>query len=507
MRNYFMIKIISRKSDLAIIQAELVGKAISNSYPELNIDYIYKDTKGDIDLSTPLSKLPEIGVFTTDLRESLINNDADLAVHSWKDLPISLEKGTSVIATLPRADMRDILLIKKNNIDSIKEKKSIKISTSSPRRSYNISSFLNKATPFDINTVCFSDIRGNIPTRLNKFIAGKSDGIVLAKAALDRILENSNKDLAQKITNILQDTLWMVLPLSENPCAPAQGAIAIEVNDKRNDIIDIVKCINHSETFKSVKIERNTLEKYGGGCHQKIGVSNEKTFFGDIFTIKGITDDNIILNTRKITRKNKKGDLWKSISSENIFPSNLEKYNIFTREEVKESINKASHLKNYNILATRGNVLDGISQLDATNTLWTSGIKTWYSLAKKGFWVNGTFDSIGESQDQAIGFLSKNKNWLKLTHEDSSEFFIKEKLSTYKLIKGEIKEDLSKKTHFYWMSGTAFLYAIDKFPDITNKFHSCGPGNTYEIIKKNVTEDHIKIFLSYNDWKNEITNE
>ena len=68
---------------------------------------------------------------------------------------------------------------------------------------------------------------------------------------------------------------------------------------------------------------------------------------------------------------------------------------------------------------------------------------------EKGFWVNGTFDSIGENQDQAIGFLSKNKNWLKLTHEDSSEFFIKEKLSTYKLIKGEIKEDLSKKTHFY----------------------------------------------------------
>ena len=145
--------------------------------------------------------------------------------------------------------------------------------------------------------------------------------------------------------------------------------------------------------------------------------------------------------------------------------------------------------------------------MDSTNTLWTSGVKTWYSLAKKGFWVNGTFDSIGENQDQAIGFLSKNKNWLKLTHEDSNEFFIKEKLSTYKLIKGEINEDLSKKTHFYWMSGSAFLYALEKFPNITNKYHSCGPGNTYEIIKKNVTEGHIKIFLSYNDWKNEITNE
>ena len=101
-----MFKIISRKSDLAIIQAKLVGEAIANFHPELNIEYIHKDTRGDIDLTTPLSKLPEIGVFTSDLRQSLIDNDADLAVHSWKDLPISLEKGTSVVATLPRADMR-----------------------------------------------------------------------------------------------------------------------------------------------------------------------------------------------------------------------------------------------------------------------------------------------------------------------------------------------------------------------------------------------------------------
>jgi len=502
-----MIKIISRKSDLAIIQAKLVGNAISNSRPDLDIEYIYKDTRGDIDLSTPLSKLPEIGVFTTDLRQSLIDNDADIAVHSWKDLPIKLEKGTAVVGTLPRADMRDIILIKKNRINLIKERKSIEISTSSPRRSYNISSFLIKATPFDLNTVSFRDIRGNIPTRLSKFIDGESDGIVLAKAALDRILGNSNKDLAQKITNILQDTLWMVLPLSENPCAPAQGAVAIEVNESRGDVIDLVRNINHSDTFESVQIERDILEKFGGGCHQKIGVSNEKTSFGDILTIRGITDDNIILDTRKINRKNKKETLWKSVNPSNIFPLNLETYNIFTRNEIDKNIEEVSHLKNYNILATRGNVLNRVAQLDSSNNLWSSGVKTWFALASRGFWVNGTFDSIGEDQDPSINFLSKNKKWLKLTHEDSKEFFIKEKLPTYRLIRNKINEDLSKKTHFYWMSGSAFLYALEEFPDISSKYHSCGPGNTYEIIKKNVTEDHIKIFLSYNDWKNEITNE
>ena len=502
-----MIKIISRKSDLAIIQAKLVGKSISRSNPSLSIEYLYKDTKGDIDLTTPLSKLPEIGVFTSDLRESLIENDADIAVHSWKDLPIKLEKGTSVVGTLPRADMRDVLLVKKNKIDSIKKNKLIKISSSSPRRSYNISAFLNKAVPFDLNEISFKDIRGNIPTRLNKFISDESDGIVLAKAALDRILENSDKNLKQKIISILNETLWMVLPLSKNPCAPAQGAIAIEVKDDSDKIIKLIQNINDVDTYNNVIIERSTLEEFGGGCHQKIGVSNEKTFFGDIFTIRGITDENTVLNTRKINRQNENENFWREINEDNIFPLNLDSYNFFTRKKIRKNISEVSELKNHNILATRSNVLDDITELNSTNNLWTSGIKTWYGLAKRGFWVNGTYDSVGENQDPGINHLSKNDKWLKLTHEDSMEFFIKDKLPTYKLIRNEINEDLSKKTHFYWMSGSAFLYALEKFPNIKDKFHSCGPGNTYEIIKKNVTEDNIKIFLSYNDWKNEITNE
>ena len=116
-----MIKIISRKSDLAIIQACLVGDAIKNSKSDMAIEYLYKDTRGDIDLTTPLSQLPEIGVFTSDLRESLINEEADIAVHSWKDLPINLAKGTKIIGTLPRADMRDIIFFKKKNLDKIEK--------------------------------------------------------------------------------------------------------------------------------------------------------------------------------------------------------------------------------------------------------------------------------------------------------------------------------------------------------------------------------------------------
>ena len=499
-----MIKIISRKSDLAIIQACLVGDAIKDRKSDMSIEYLYKDTRGDIDLTTPLSQLPEIGVFTSDLRESLINEEADIAVHSWKDLPINLTKGTKIIGTLPRADMRDIIFFKKKNLDKIEKNKTLNLLTSSPRREYNLNTFLKNALPYKIEKISFDNIRGNIPTRLNKYFFGDADGIVLAKAALDRLL-NNNTDLSKDIRKILDSSNWLIPPLSENPCAPAQGAIAIEVKDGRDDIINLIREINDTETFESVQIERNILSSYGGGCHQKIGVSYEKRDFGDVLTLKGITDDNISLNQRKIERKEESNNSWYNIDLNKIYPPDLKNYNFFSRNNLKDHIEEISSLRNKNILASRANVLDGKIKIDSSNILWSSGVKTWFQLVKKGYWVNGSFDSLGENEEN-LKFIANN-DWVKLTHKDSLDFFINDRLFTYRLTKNKITEDLSEKSHFYWMSGSAFEYAIEQFPIILEKFHSCGPGNTYEIIKKNVTEDRIKIFLNYEDWKDEITNE
>ena len=499
-----MIKIISRKSDLAIIQACLVGDAIKDRKSDMFIEYLYKDTRGDIDLTTPLSQLPEIGVFTSDLRESLINEEADIAVHSWKDLPINLTKGTKIIGTLPRADMRDIIFFKKKNLDKIEKNKTLNLLTSSPRREYNLNTFLKNALPYQIEKISFDNIRGNIPTRLNKYFFGDADGIVLAKAALDRLL-NNNTDLSKDIRKILDISNWLIPPLSENPCAPAQGAIAIEVKDGRDDIINLIREINDTETFESVQIERNILSSYGGGCHQKIGVSYEKRDFGDVLTLKGMTDDNIALNQRKIERKEESNNSWYNIDQNKIYPSDLKNYNFFSRNNLKDHIEEISSLRSKNILASRANVLDGKIKIDSSNILWSSGVKTWFQLVKKGYWVNGSFDSLGENEEN-LKFIANN-DWVKLTHKDSLDFFINDRLFTYRLTKNKITEDLSEKSHFYWMSGSAFEYAIEQFPIILEKFHSCGPGNTYEIIKKNVTEDRIKIFLNYEDWKDEITNE
>ena len=278
------LKIISRKSVLARLQAIEVSNVIKDKYPDIRIKFITKETKGDLDLNTPLHKMPEMGVFTSDIREELISGKADIAVHSWKDLPVELEEGTEVTATIKRADLRDVLIFKRSSLN----KKKINIYTSSPRRKENLSKFLQKAFPFEIDSCSFHDIRGNILTRIKKLKDSDKDGVVIAKAAIDRLLSNrlEDKELIA-FQNDLEAFSWMVIPASQNPCAPGQGALALEVKTGNREIIELLNKINDLQVFNNVQQEREKLKKYGGGCHQKIGVSIEDHTLGKVITEKG----------------------------------------------------------------------------------------------------------------------------------------------------------------------------------------------------------------------------
>ena len=162
------IKILSRKSDLAQIQAQLVGLEISRKFPDIKITYLTKTTEGDIDKFSPLSEMKTTGVFTDDLRQNLIEGKCDAIIHSWNDMPIDIGEETTVAGSLRRADERDILLVDKNKINQIKKLKKISILSSSPRRVYNLKDFIQDYFPYQCNEVIFNNIRGNIPTRIIK---------------------------------------------------------------------------------------------------------------------------------------------------------------------------------------------------------------------------------------------------------------------------------------------------------------------------------------------------
>ncbi len=457
------IRILSRNSSLAKIQAHLVADEIKKKFPEMNVTHSYRDTKGDIDLTTPLSKMPEQGVFTSDLRDALLNDEADMVVHSWKDLPIEMPKGTDIVSTLARSDSRDILFFKK---DSIK-KKSLKIYSSSPRRERNLSISLPDLLPWKTSKIEFHPIRGNIQTRLSKFLNDSLDGVVIAKAAIDRLARDEDfVELYKKNSDLFS---WMILPNSINPCAPGQGAIAIEVAENNDFANSIAASINDQSTFDAVSREREILSQHGGGCHQKIGVSIRKINVGEITNIIGLTEEGVELNESTFNRIPKL-KVEQKVNKNAIFP-----------EEKAESV----------------------FLINASNILWTGGVETWKKLAAKGYWINGTSDSLGKDNEPPCT-LFDDLDWLNFTHDRNQEKSSMEKFISYELTPKEDEIKIKDKQYFYWMSGSAFEYALELYPNIIEANHACGLGASYDIIDRQISGKVVP-FLNYEDWKHQIT--
>src|SRR4029079_1227989 len=221
------VTIGSRRSDLARIQAYQVGEVLRAAHPQIEINYSFHESLGDKNLKDPLWKMPEKGVFTQDFREGLVRGDFDLVVHSWKDLAIEDDPETEIVATLPRADQRDLLLVRKDRWSHVEQSGAMSILTSSPRRAHNLDSFLRSALPAQISDLKFENVRGNVPTRVRKLLAGEADGLIVAKDAIDRLLEagggssmvgdRPSDDFSEThsfLREALSQCLWMVLPLA-----------------------------------------------------------------------------------------------------------------------------------------------------------------------------------------------------------------------------------------------------------------------------------------------------
>ena len=493
------ISIVSRASSLAIIQAKMVGDRIREIVPDISIMYHTTKTDADINTNINISDPGEIGIFTRDISTRVIDGECDLAVHSWKDLPIEPSSKTEIIGTLERGDMRDIIIMKSKTA-SLDFKKEIKILTSSPRRRFNLGQILPLLIPVKFENINCIDIRGNIQTRLKKFESGNEDAIILAKVALDRLIEFGNEDIKKYMKSLLSENNWSILPLSIFPTAPGQGAIAIEAKKDNKRLKGIIQKINSYDSFKNVQEEKLTLSKYGGGCHQKIGTSVWDENGLKLISLVGMTHDSKLLKTFGLNKPyNKIANLNKS---NRLYPmQNDEKF--FERKKIDNS-KKIENLRNSLIYLSRKNVLDSIDCVDNSNILWTSGINCWKNAVSRGYWINGTSDSFGERGNINIeNFLSKNFPRYKLSHDKSSSDNY-ELIPVYELaVKKSIRKNLNlnDKTHFFWMSPIQFDLALDFFPEIINGNHSCGFGRTYDYIKAKVPNgEKVKCFHSYTSW-------
>ncbi|MDX6499311.1 MAG: hydroxymethylbilane synthase [Blastocatellia bacterium] len=496
------VTIASRRSDLARIQAYLVGEALTTAHPQIEINYSFHESLGDRNQNDPLWQMPEKGVFTQDFRAGLLRGDFDLVVHSWKDLAIEEDPETEIAATLPRADARDLLLVREDRWSEIERTGVMTILTSSPRRSYNLESFLREALPAKIGELNFTNVRGNVPTRVRKLFEANADGLIVAKAALDRLLEAKQSEFGATQTELrhaLSRCRWMVLPLRENPSAPAQGALAIEIVRRRSDMRELLAPLNCVETFAAVTQEREILRSYGGGCHQKIGASVLRRSFGEITFLRGLTNDGQVLGLSALNASQPRPE---KVSSERLWPLSPAESDWFDREVIPtETVSGQPAL-----WIAKADALPDDWFPAAEQIVWASGVQTWKRLARRGVWVYGSAEGLGEHEPPKIDMLAgRQLTWLKLTHADGYNEGSVPTLATYRLVPKDGQRDLKGKSYFFWKSGSSFEHALSLNPWIRSMNHFCGPGNTVRILERNGIQPHV--FLDHAQWLGEMANE
>ena len=494
------IKILSRASILAKIQARIVGDRLQQSDPELVIKYYTATTNADRNIEMDISKSDSIGLFTKDISDKIINRDYDIAIHSWKDLPVDPSDKTEIIGTVDRGDIRDILIVKRDTAEC-KKKDTVQILSSSPRRKHNLEMYLSKLVPFKFDRLTFSDVRGNIETRLKKFTEDDSDGIIMAKVAIDRILESKDKKAIDFIQKIINKNKWLILPLSIFPTAPGQAAIGIEARKDRLDLKSTISKINNIAVFNNVIKEKNILSKYGGGCQQKIGVSIYSKKGRQIFSMKGKTEQGKYIDKYDFI-DNYSDKNFRTISEKKLYPLKSDE-NLFSRIKVssKDMVNK---LRNSFIYLSRKNVLDKEHKINSNNYLWTSGMECWYYASKMGYWISGSSDSLGYNNSENISnFLPDDISFYNFSHSKivSTNY---ELIPIYELkIKKHIIKNLNikGKKYFYWMSPVQFDTLLEYYPEIIHAKHSSGFGKTYDYLKTKLPNpDKLKCFLSYEHW-------
>ncbi len=494
------VTIASRRSDLARIQAYQVGEALRAAHPQIEINYSFHESLGDKNLNDPLWKMPEKGVFTQDFREGLLRGEFDLVVHSWKDLAIEDDPETEIVTTLPRADQRDVLLIREDRWAGIENTGVLTIFTSSPRRAHNLDSFLPAVLPAKISEVRFENVRGNVPTRVRKLLDGDADGLIVAKAALDRLLEAPQPEFAQTqafLRDALSRCRWMVLPLRENPTAPAQGALAVEISRQRPDMRKLLSPLNAADEFRAVISEREILSSYGGGCHQKIGTSVLRRAYGEITFLRGLTDDGRVLAGATLRPSRPRPA---KISRDDMWPPDPSVVDWFKREAFTPGSPDGPRA----LWIAKADALPDDWQVPPSQMVWASGVQTWKKLADRGIWVNGCAESLGEQEAPRIETLAGGAvDWLKLTHDGGYTDGDMASLATYRLVPKREVDDLLGKKYFFWKSGSAFEYALSQHPWLKEMTHFCGPGNTQRILQRQGVEAHI--VLDHRQWLEEMS--
>ncbi|MDR9437184.1 MAG: hydroxymethylbilane synthase [Thiohalophilus sp.] len=242
-----ILRIATRKSQLALWQAEYVKAALEAIHADLQVELVKMTTQGDKILDTPLAKVGGKGLFVKELENGLLTGEADIAVHSMKDVPVELPEGLHLPVICPREDPRDAFVSNRHpNLEALPE--GARLGTSSLRRQCQIA----ELRP-DLQII---DLRGNVNTRLQKLDDDHYEAIILAAAGLKRL------GFEERITQFLGPELS--LP------AIGQGAVGIECRRDDERVNQLIAPLNDKTTALRVRAERAMNHRLNGGCQVPI---------------------------------------------------------------------------------------------------------------------------------------------------------------------------------------------------------------------------------------------
>jgi hydroxymethylbilane synthase len=260
------LRIATRKSPLALWQAEHVKSRLQAVHQGLNVELVTFTTRGDKILDTPLAKIGGKGLFVKELETAMLAGNADIAAHSIKDVPMEFPEGLFLATILEREEPCDAFV--SNNYSAIEDlPKGAVVGTCSLRRKCQL---LSRRPDLEIR-----DLRGNVNSRLSKLDNGDYDAIILACAGLIRL------EMAERIRQRL-DASW-ILP------AVGQGAVGLEAREGDEDTLALLSVLNHDDTADRVIAERALNRRLEGGC--QVPIASFATLEGDNLLLQALVGE------------------------------------------------------------------------------------------------------------------------------------------------------------------------------------------------------------------------
>jgi hydroxymethylbilane synthase len=496
------LKLGTRRSALARAQSAAVARQIEQLNPGLVVELLGIDTRGDRIVDTPLSTVEGKEFFTDELDAALLAGQVDFTVHSYKDL--SLERAARLLlAAVPARELpHDIAVFAADVPERLAAGHELLIGSSSPRRASFVPAFLQRALPRrgadrrSLGHVRLSELRGNVDTRLRRLREPRGsvrqlDGIVLAFAGLARLWADSvgNALLRELFSGLPR----MVLPLSECPAAPAQGALAVECRQGDHDTAALLRAIDHAPTRAAVAVERALLAQRGGGCHQRFGATQiELPGLGTLLYLRDGGEPQAQPEVgvprpqwTPETALEAPGETIRAWDGSRAERPGLEPIEAGVARSA-ERLGRASAV----FVSHRRALPEGDStHINSAAHVWVPGIDTWQALAERGVWVEGCGEALGFAAlepmlAEPLLQLPPRDAWTVLTNDESAAGWPGgDVIATYQHQRGGVAgAPPADATHVYWSSSAQFERWRSRVgPGVQ---HACGPGKTYEHLRR-----------------------